>query len=148
MVSSGNNVETAGVSTYGLQYVRRTTLSEIADITQRGEPHALTVIEKLVENGFVEARGQTKGRTYHLAASLYRQLGEPAGYLRQHGFDRVQQETMVMQYAKTNGRVTRKDVMDLCRLSGPQATDLLGRLESEKRIMRRGAKRGTFYESV
>jgi hypothetical protein len=55
------------------------------------------VVNRLVEAGLVEPRGERKGRTWHLSAATYRRLGQPAAYVRQRGFEPLQQEQMVLQ---------------------------------------------------
>jgi ATP-dependent DNA helicase RecG len=73
----------------------------------------------------LDARGERKGRAYHLSAVTYRRLGDKAGYIRQRGFEPIQREQMVMQYVEKHGSISRADVADLCHLSGPQAFRLL-----------------------
>ncbi len=51
----------------------------------------------------------------------------------------------VLQYLRSNGRVTRREVSELCRLSPQQATRLLSLLLKEGQILRRGVGRGTWY---
>lgn len=128
-----------------LQFVRRVNTVDIGNLTQRGENHARSIAEKLVERGLIEPKGEKKGRVYHLSASLYKLLGKTSGYIRTRGLDRIQQETMILQLMGETGRITRKEVMELCKLTGPQATKLLGKLESENRVKRYGFKRGTHY---
>jgi len=50
---------------------------------------------------------------------------QKAAYVRQGGFDPIQQEQMVLQYIEKHGSIKRVEVMDLCRISGPQAYHLL-----------------------
>ena len=45
-----------------------------------------------VERGWIQARGEGKGRSWHLSAAAYRLLDAPAGYVRVHGFEPLQQE--------------------------------------------------------
>jgi ATP-dependent DNA helicase RecG len=72
-------------------------------------------------------------------------LGQSADYIRQAGFDRIQQEQMVVQYIQKHGQITRKDVMDLCRLSRDQAGRLLQNLLAEEKLISHGQSRGTYY---
>jgi ATP-dependent DNA helicase RecG len=99
-----------------------------------------------VEAGLIEERGQKKGRTWHLSAATYRLLGDKAGYVRQRGFEPLQQQQMVLQYVEKHGRITRKEAAELCRLSPDQAYRLLTRLAEEGRIVRYGSKKGAWYE--
>jgi predicted HTH transcriptional regulator len=77
--------------------------------------------------------------------SIYRQLGQSADYIRQVGFDRIQQKQMVIQYIQKHGRIKRKDVMDLCRLSRDQAGRLLQHMLAEEKLIANGQSRGTYY---
>jgi ATP-dependent DNA helicase RecG len=113
---------------------------------QKPDSDARAVLHRLVEAGLVEERGQKKGRTWHLSAATYRALGDKAAYVRQRGFEPLQQEQMVLQYLDKHGRITRAEVADLCRLSADQAYRLLSRLGRRGRLVQRGSKRGAWYE--
>lgn len=83
---------------------------------QKPEPEARAVLERLVETGLAERRGERKGRVYHLSARTYKRLGEKAAYVRQRGFEPHQHEQMVIQYIKANGSISRGETADLCRV--------------------------------
>jgi predicted HTH transcriptional regulator len=57
-------------------------------------------------------------------------------------------QSAVLQYVQTHGRITRREAAELCQISGPQATRLLGRLARTGPLVRRGQRRGTYYEAV
>lgn len=130
-----------------LRTERRIDVATTAHAIQKNEIIARSVLERLVEAGLVEPHGIKKGRTYTLSAEIYRDLGQSANYIRQAGFDRIQQEQMVIQYAQKHGSITRKDVMELCRLSDHQAGNLLRRLSVEKKLILHGKSRGAYYTS-
>lgn len=119
--------------------------AQTAALIQKPEADARRVLSRLVEAGLAEARGARKGRSYHLSARVYRQLGRKSAYVRQRGFEPAQQEQMVVQYAEKHGRITRKETADLCQISDLQARDLLNRLVKQGRLERHGEKRGAFY---
>jgi ATP-dependent DNA helicase RecG len=127
---------------------RRLSVAEAASAIQKDEAVARAVLERLVETGLVEAHGVKRGRTYTLSAKVYRTLGQSAGYVRQAGFDPIQQEQMVLQYVGKHGRITRKDVIDLCRISEDQASRLLRRLQAESKLTMVGKGRGAYYASA
>lgn len=129
-----------------LRHERRVDTASVARATQRDESAARRVIERLVESGLVEAHGVTRGRTYTLSSRIYREFGQSADYVRQVGFEAIQQEQMVLQYVRTHGRVTRRDVIELCRIGDYQATRLLDRLVEQDKLVRFGAGRGVYYE--
>ena len=117
-----------------------------ARLIQKPEAETRAVLHRLVEAGLVEERGQKKGRTWHLSAAAYRALGEKAAYVRQRGFEPLQQEQMVLQFVEKHGRITRSEAAELCRLSPDQAYRLLTRLAQEGKLQRQGSKKGTWYE--
>ncbi len=106
----------------------RLRTEEVAAVLQVGEAEARRQLARMVDRGLVEARGGGKGRTWHLTAAVYRELREPAAYVRVHGFDQAQQEQMVIKYVDVHGQITRGEAANLCSLSSDQASRLLRRL--------------------
>lgn len=129
-----------------LRQERRVSIGRIAKCIQKDETTARQVIERLVEAGLVTAHGIKKGRTYTLSPRIYRRMGQPAGYVRQAGFDAIQQEQMVMQFVESHGRITRKDVCELCRINEDQATYLLRKLRQQGKLALIGKSRGAHYQ--
>ncbi|MEW6749359.1 MAG: crosslink repair DNA glycosylase YcaQ family protein [Candidatus Latescibacterota bacterium] len=124
---------------------RRLTTAEAAALIQKPEAEARSCLQRLVEAGLVEARGERKARSWHLSAATYRRLGDKAEYVRQRGFEPLQQEQMVLQYVGKHGRITRREAAELCQLSSPQARNLLARLAAQGRLVLHGARRGAYY---
>ncbi len=125
---------------------RSITTDESSRLLQKPEIEARAALSHLVETGFVDERGHKRGRSWHLSAATYRLLGDKAGYIRQRGFEPLQQEQMVLQYVETHGRITRREAAQLCRIGGHQATRLLGRLAECQRLLRHGERKGSWYE--
>ncbi|MBN1426197.1 putative DNA binding domain-containing protein [Candidatus Fermentibacteria bacterium] len=125
---------------------RQLTTTEGSFIIQKPEAEVRGRLQGLVEAGLVEARGERKGRAWHLSVATYRRLGEKAAYVRQRGFEPLQQEQMVLQYVGTHGRITRAETADLCKLGPRQAGRLLARLAREKKLRLHGMRRGAWYE--
>jgi ATP-dependent DNA helicase RecG len=130
-----------------LRHERRVDTGRLAHEIQRDETAARKVLERLVEAGLVEAHGVKKGRTYTLSPKVYQALGQPADYVRQAGFDPIQQEQMVLQLAKTQGRIARKDVASLCRVNEEQASHLLRKLAEKGKLVLVGKGRGAHYRA-
>ena len=131
-----------------LQHERRADVGSIARLTQRDEAYVRRALERLVERGFAEARGERRARVYHLSASLYRELGNSAEYVRAHGFDAIRQEAMILEYVAAHGEIRRSEVVELCGLTERQASYLLRRLVSAGRLRQEGSRRWTFYVPV
>lgn len=126
---------------------RRLITAEAAALIQRPEGEARSRLQRLVESGLAESRGERKGRTWHLSAAAYRRLGDKAAYVRQRGFEPLQQEQMVLQYVEKHGSVSRAEVAELCQISPPQAYRLLQRVEKKGLLSRSGSRgRGVRYE--
>lgn len=124
---------------------RQITTADAARLIQKPEAEARSLLQRLVEAGLVESRGERKGRLWHLSATAYRRLGQKAAYTRQRGFEPLQQEQMVLQYVEKHGRISRRQAADLCQISPLQARDLLARLVKGGKLVRHGVKRGAFY---
>ncbi len=129
-----------------LWQARSVTTEEAARLVQKPETDTRSALRRLVEAGLVEERGQKKGRSWHLSAATYRLLGDKAGYVRQRGFEPLQQEQMVLQYVEKHGRITRREVAELCRIASHQGRDLLARLCARGELLMRGRGKGAFYE--
>lgn len=125
---------------------RRLDTAELARLIQKDASSARQVLEQLVDAGLAEPQGKTRGRWYLLSAAVYRKLGEPAAYVRRRGFDPLQQQQMVLQYVDSHGRITRREAAELCRIGSYQASRLLKSLEKSGELVRKGVRRGSYYE--
>ncbi|WP_198950622.1 RNA-binding domain-containing protein [Kineosporia sp. A_224] len=124
---------------------RRASTGELAIVLQRSEAEARRLLTRMVERGWVEARGEGRGRSWHLSAAVYRALESPAGYVRTRGFEPLQQEQMVLQYVEAHGSITRAQAGDLCSLAPEQAGRLLRRLSDKGNLVMRGERRWSTY---
>lgn len=126
---------------------RRLDVAHAAELIQKPETTARATLERLVELGLLEARGD-RNRSYHLSAAAYREMGEPAGHTRVRNFEPIQQEQMVLQYVRAHGRITRQEVAELCRIDPREATRLLQRLVKRQDLRQHGTRRGSYYDLV
>ncbi len=125
---------------------RRLTTIDIAPSLQKSESQARILLENLLETGLIEAHGTGRGRSYTLSAGVYRRSGQKAAYVRQVGFDPIQQEQMVLKFIQTHGQIKRADVMDLCHLDRNQAYRLLTKMKESGQIKQIGEQKGAVYE--
>ena len=131
-----------------LREERRLVTGELAISLQKPESVVRATIEKLVESGLVEPHGTGRGRSYTLSAKVYRSTGQKSAYIRQMGFDPIQQEQMVLSYIGTHGSIKRSDVAELCQLNPSQAYRLLKRLKVQGKIVLTGEKRHAVYTLI
>lgn len=117
-----------------------------ARLIQRSDVEARAILESLVETGLVERRGSKKGRSYLLSASVYRAMGQPEAYVRARGFESPQMEQMILQYVQAHQRITRREVVRLCRVNERQANYLLQKMTKRGQLVRTGKGRATAYE--
>ncbi len=127
---------------------RRLTTADFAESVQKSETYIRSVLEKLTEAGLIEAHGVAKGRSYTLSQKIYQQQGEKTNYIRQMGFNQIQQEQMVRQFIEKNNLIRRADVMDLCYLSKDQAYKLLKKMVDSNILESQGNGRTRFYTLV
>lgn len=113
---------------------------DAARLTQKPEGETLVIIRRLVDVGLVEKRGQRARVMWCLSAAAHSMLGGKPG------FEPREQEEKVAQFMKRHGRITRGEAAELCGLSPDQAYRLLTRLAEEGQLVRRGMKKGAWYE--
>lgn len=129
-----------------LWYERNLTQDEARQLIQKGEAVARATLERLVEGGLVDGRSSGRGRTYHLSATTYQRMAEGHAYIRQRGFDALQQEQMIMQYVDEYGSISRSEAATLCKVSLPQAYRVLLKLVDKGLILAPGTTgRGARY---
>lgn len=126
---------------------RRLTRAELAMAIQKADAVALATLEALVERGLVIAHGHARGRSYTLAPQVYALQGRQVEYTRQAGFDDLQREQLVRGFVRQHGEIRRSDVMELCRLSGDQASRLLRNLADEGVLVAKGERRWRVYSA-
>lgn len=125
---------------------RRASTAELSVVLQRTDSETRHHLARMVEQGWVEARGERKGRSWHLSAAVYRALETPSGYVRVRGFEPLQQEQMILSFVGAHGRISRAQAAELCSIAPAQASRLLGRLTDDGKLVRRGERRGSHYE--
>jgi ATP-dependent DNA helicase RecG len=123
---------------------RRMSCNELAGAVQKPENSVRSTLERLMESGVVDAHGSGRGRTYTLSAKVYRHAGQKAAYVRQSGFDRIQQEQMVLNFIDAHKSIKRADVMELCQITKDQAAKLLKRMAGDT-IEMKGKLSGAHY---
>ncbi|MCP4601626.1 MAG: hypothetical protein GY847_14125 [Proteobacteria bacterium] len=128
-----------------LYHERRIDAEVTAILIQKGVAQARSVLEGLHEQGFIEARGEKRGRAYHLSSELYRRFGGTAAYVRAKGFDDVQKRQMVLSALDAEGKITRNQVMELCLLNGPQAYRLLKKMCDNDELEMIGKRKSAHY---
>ena len=120
---------------------RRITSARAAELFQVDLHEARASLNGLVDRALLEARGDGRGRTYHLSAALYGRLGQPSQYVRTRGFIDIQQEQMVLTFVDRRGSITRREATELCQMDSESASRLLRRLRDEGKLRMRGVKR-------
>lgn len=128
-----------------LHELKRLSTEELSRHIQRDAIQAKRTLEWLVEVGLAQPHGNARGRTYTLAPGVYQADGDKAAYTRQIGFSSLQHEQLVLSYVRQHGSIRRNEVVDLCRLTGPQARDLLRRLKVAGQLQQHGERRGAYY---
>ena len=123
----------------------RVTSVRAGELLQVGADDARSVLNSLLERGLLESRGEGRGRTYHLAAALYREIGESSAYVRTRGFDPIQQEQMILTYVMRHGSIGRAEAAELCRIAPDQASRRLRRMTSDGTLTMTGNRRNARY---
>ncbi len=124
---------------------RRTSTEETATLIQKPAPEARRVLERLTERGWLEAKGEKKGRVYHFSPIIYERLGQPEAYVRSKGISAVRHEAMVEDYARAHGKIVRRNVTELCGINDREGSYLLQKMVDAGKLTKQGQGRWTFY---
>ncbi|MCQ3806712.1 MAG: putative DNA binding domain-containing protein [Acidimicrobiaceae bacterium] len=124
---------------------RRITTARAAELFQIDTSSARAELNALVERGLLESRGESRARTYHMSAALYRQLGELAEYVRTKGFEKIQQREMVLTFVERHGSISRGEAAELCQIAPLQAGHLLRQLRDSGELAMTGERRTARY---
>ena len=121
---------------------RRCDVRQIGRAIQRSESEARAVVERLVEAGLLEGRGEKSGRVYILSKQVYLATDGGDGYVKQRGLDATEQRERVLAHVDAHGVIRRSDAAALCGVSDDQATRLLRRLVKAGDLVQLGERRG------
>ena len=131
-----------------LKTERRATIKLLSTKIQRPLSDTRSVVEWLIELGMVEGVGNGSARRYMLSSKVYSITNNKAGYTRQRGWDTLQERELILAHLNKYSKITREDVVELCRCTPNHASWLLRQLVSEKMIQLCGAGRGSFYKKL
>ena len=126
-----------------LKHNRRMSLAEISEECNISESKLRSTVERLAEAGIVDAIGNGRGRVYVLSAKVY---NDPAKYVRQTDIDIIRYTELILKLANTKEFITRKDVIDLLHVTGPQAYRLLKKLVRQGKLISTGNTSAAQYK--
>lgn len=128
---------------YPHEFVQRQSAMGLADPSAMlMEGLSVDDLNPLERHRIREAIRKYGGDQSLLPLKVYRTTGQKAAYIRQAGFDPIQQEQMVLNYIDKHGSIKRAEAMDLCRISKDQAYKLLNRLKDSEKIEKKRRKEG------
>lgn len=131
-----------------LKTERRATMSHLAAKIQKPITDARSVVEWLIELGMVEGVGNGSARRYMLSSKVYSISNNTAGYIRQRGWDTLQEREMIISHFDKYSEITREGVAELCRCTLNHASWLLRQLVEDGILVLRGKGRGSHYEKA
>jgi ATP-dependent DNA helicase RecG len=92
-----------------LAFERRIDAEKAGKLIQKGTAEGRAALEDLFERGLIEARGEKRGRVYHLAEALYERFNKATAYRRTRGIDAKDHEQIILSYVKIYGRISRSE---------------------------------------
>ena len=67
-----------------------------------------------------------------LSSKVYSITNNKAGYTRQRGWDPLQERELILAHLNKYSKITREDIVELCRRTPNHASRLRGQLINEK----------------
>lgn len=120
---------------------RSISIRRAAELFQVTESSAKSTLLTLLEEGLLDSRGNE----FTMSASLYNELGEPIGYVRQKGFDPIQHEQMILTFVKEYGSIKRSEAAELCKISPTRASRILRSMRDTGKLALEGSNRASRY---
>ena len=117
-------------------------------VVEKPVADARSVVEWLIELGMVEGVGNGSARRYMLSSKVYSISNNTAGYIRQRGWDTLQEREMIISHFDKYSEITREGVAELCRCTLNHASWLLRQLVEDGILVLRGKGRGSRYEKA
>jgi ATP-dependent DNA helicase RecG len=123
-------------------------LDRAAELMQRSEAAAVSVLDRLVDAGVLQSRSERRARVYEFADAVLQGAfaGAGSGPRRGGGVDVAQREDLVLQFVGEHGRITRSQAADLCQVEGREARQVLEKLVKRGALVVKGERRGSYYE--
>ena len=86
----------------------------------------------------VEGIGNSSARRYMLSSKVYSLSGNETGYTRQRGMTIIQEKAMIKSHIEKFGKITRAEIVDLCKCNTSHANYLLNALQETEDIKKMG----------
>lgn len=127
---------------------RRSTIKLLSHKIQKTIEDTRSVVEWLIELGMVEGVGNGSARRYMLSSKVYSITNNKSGYTRQRGWDTLQEREMILSHLNQYNKITRSDVVELCRCTPNHASWLLRQLVKDQVIQLQGKGPGAYYQKL
>ena len=127
---------------------RRSTIKLLSHKIQKPIEDTRSVVEWLIELGMVEGVGNGSARRYMLSSKVYSITNNKSGYTRQRGWDTLQEREMILSHLNQYNKITRSDVVELCRCTPNHASWLLRQLVKDQVIQLQGKGPGAYYQKL
>ena len=131
-----------------LKNERRSTIKLLSKKIQKPVEDTRPVVEWLIELGMVEGVGNSSARRYMLSSKVYSITNNKSGYTRQRGWDTLQEREMILAHLNQYNKITRSDVVELCRCTPNHASWLLRQLVKDQVIQLQGKGPGAYYQKL
>ncbi|MGP6174171.1 RNA-binding domain-containing protein [Corynebacterium sp. A21] len=127
---------------------KRMPLYELSELLHEKERKIRTTLNQLEDIGLVEIIGGRNSREFRLGPEFFNTVGRPADFIRSKELDSVRAGQLVTTYVQQYGKVTRKEVADLCGMDSQAAYRLLKSLVDAGELVQHGTTRSTYYTTV
>ena len=114
-----------------LKSYRKLSKSELIKITHIPSVRIGIILENMVESGLIEETGKN---IFILSKNLYTGTGKAKEYVRQAGIDKIRYPEMILKLAKTQGSITKGDIVQLLHVTPSEAYRQLRELRSQGKI--------------
>lgn len=106
----------------------------------------LKIVGHLVEKGFVELHGKTRGAKYVLARRYYKEIGKLGERTKRIGLSRDKCKELILNHIRKNKRGTMSEFLQIFpELSRADISNLRNELKKDNKIKKAGGTTNTAY---
>lgn len=128
-----------------LKIYSKITTDDAAKSIQTTHEDAKILLNKMHNHKRIERGGKGRGTYYRLSSKIYEAFGDSVGYIRNGDIDKRRKKELIIEFIKDKGRITNRQVQELCNIDRNQAFVLLEELENDKKIIQSGKGRKAGY---
>lgn len=120
---------------------RKESLSMLSEIVQKSLEDTKKSCNELIRFGLIEI----VGKEYMLTARVYEAIKSDVEYTRDKTIQYIKAKNMILEYLKSNDKITSVKIQELCGFTKQQARNVIDKMRAEELLELCGQGRNSYY---